>query len=221
MSEFENKTITPWGYMADAEFIPDLLTASEYDGYTGSKFHGDARINACIPSASAAIRDYCGWHISPNLTCGIFYRVADLRDAFVGKDLLVQLPATYVTAVKKVILNATWNEDEQKAEGDVITDFDYETNGLLRIYDADVCDRRSKIFVKYEAGFPEYFQTDAVKELAANLVSHSVTNTYGVNSETVGGVSVSYNSVLTGRSPITLSADTREVLNHYKVRGVF
>lgn len=52
MSEFQNSNLTPWGYMIDAQTLPDFLTAQEYNNFTGNKFTGDVRITANIPSAT-------------------------------------------------------------------------------------------------------------------------------------------------------------------------
>lgn len=225
MSEFTNGKLSPWGYIYDAETLPDLLTATEFNNFTASKFAGDTRITANIPSASASIRNFCGWHISPSLTCGIKYRVQDIRDAFIGPDLLVQLPATYVTGVSKIVLDAKWNEDADDWEGEIIEDpdrFDFDMGGgLLRIYDVGPRDRKSQIFIKYTAGFPDT-EIPALKELTANMVTHAVTSPYGVNSETAGGVSISYSSTWAGQAGSTsLTNDTREVLEAYKVKGVY
>lgn len=225
MSEFEHGNLTPWGYIIDAETLPDFITTTDFSNYTNGKFGTtDTRISANIKSASDAIRNYCGWHISPNLTCGMLYNVHDLRDAFIGPDLLIQLPATFVTGASKIVINAKWNEDEEDWNGEVITDpdrFDVTPNGLLRVYDVGFLDRKSKIFVKYQAGL-DASGIAAIKELTANKVTHAVTNAYGITSEAAGGVSVTYNSTWSGRSSsTTLADDSREVLNSYKVKGVY
>lgn len=221
MSEFSHPNPTPWGYIVDAETIPDFITAEEFNSFTASKFAGDTRISANIPSATQAIRNYCGWHIAPSLTCGMVYRVADLRDAFVGPDLLIQLPATYVSGISKIVLNAVLNELTSEYEGDVVTDFDLDPNGLLRIYDANVCDRKARIFIKYQAGLP-LDSISAIKELTAHRVAHAVTSSYGVMSEAAGGVSVTYNASWAGNTRSTaLPDDNREVLGPYRCKGVF
>ena len=225
MSEFEHGNLSPWGYIIDAETVPDFLTAQEFNNYTASKFANDTRITANIPSATAAIRNLCGWHIAPNLTCGMLYRVQDLRDAFIGRDLLIQLPATFVTGVDKIVINAKWNEDAEDWDGDIITDpdrYDFGMGGgLLRVYDVGQCDRKAKIFVKYSAGFA-LTAIPAIKELTANRVTHAVANPYGVNSEAAGGVSVSYSGVwANGASSTALANDAREVLEPYRLKGVF
>ena len=224
MSEFEHPNLSPWGYTYDAETLPDFIDATDFSNYTNGKFGTtDTRITANITSASAAIRNYCGWHISPSLTCGMLYNVHDLRDAFVGPDLLIQLPATFVSAVYKIVLGAKWDEDAEDWKGEVITDpdrFDIQ-GGLLKVYDVGCLDRRAKIFVKYQAGLPGT-NIAVIKELTANKVTHAVTNAYGITSEAAGGVSVTYNSAWSGRSSSTaLADDTREVLDAYKVKGVY
>lgn len=222
MSEFDNELLTPWLYIVDAETLPNFINEFDFNKFTNGKFDGDLRIGENIPSACASIRNYCGWHISPNLTCGMLYRVNDLRDYFVGNDLMIQLPATHVTSIEKVVLDAVFNPDTHEFEGDSTTDFDIDMgSGLLRVYDVGQRDKRSRIFVKYNAGFPED-QIATIKELTADLVSHSVVNPYGVNSETAGGVSVSYSSTWAGRANSTALGDyTREALETYKVRRVF
>lgn len=221
MSEYTNPLLTPWGYTADTAALTDLITAQEFSAFTGGKFGTDTRITANIPSASASIRNFCGWHISPSLTCGMIYRLADLRDAFIGTDLLIQLPATFVTSVSKIVIDAKLNELTQEYEGDIVTDYDLTTSGLLRVYDVGLRDRKSKIFVKYVAGYSSG-DISAIKELAADLVTHAVANPYGVNSETAGGVSVSYSATWAGQSGSTaLPNNTRETLDVYKVKGVF
>ena len=221
MSEFSHPNPTPWGYIVDAETIPDFITETEFNNFTAGKFTGDTRISANIPSATQAIRNYCGWHIAPTLTCGMVYRVADLRDAFVGPDLLIQLPATYVSGISKIVLNAVLNELTSEYEGDVVTDFDLDPNGLLRIYDANVCNRKARIFIKYQAGLP-LDSISAIKELTAHRVTHAVTSSYGVMSEAAGGVSVTYNASWAGNTRSTaLPDDNREVLGPYRCKGVF
>jgi hypothetical protein len=212
--------LTPWGYkLLNTESLPNFITDTEFDSYTNNKFHGDARIAANIPSATRSIQNYCGWHIYPSLTCEMVYRVLDLRDSFVGSDLLIQLPATLVSEVSSILLNAKQNGVQW--EGDEVTDFDIETSGIVRIYDVSGVDRRSKIRIVFNAGLPDA-QMDLLKELTANRVVHAVTSSYGITSESAGGVSVTYNASWSGNARSTaLPDDNKEILNPYRVKGVF
>lgn len=221
MSEFEHGKLSPWGYIIDAETLPNFLTFGEFNNFTNGKFGADMRITSNIPAATESIRNYCGWHIAPSLTCGMLYNVRDLRDAFVGSDLLVQLPSTYVTSIEKVVVNAVWNADTNGWDGDVITDYDIGMGtGLLRIYDVGALDRKSKIFIKFVSGYET--APASIKGLTADCISHSVANPYGVSSESAGGVSVSYSGVWAGMSASSsLPSETKEVLEAYRLKGVF
>lgn len=225
MSEFEHGQLGPWGYVYDAEKLPDFITTTDFLNFTNGKFGTtDTRIVSNIASASEAIRNYCGWHIWPSLYCGMLYDVQSLRDAFVGPDLLIQLPATYVSEIVKVVLGAKWNSETDDWDGETIDDpdrFGFSVGrGLLKVYDVGQLDRRSKIFVGYVAGLPS--TPEAIKELTTSRVVNSIANPYGVASETAGGVSVSYSATWSGRSNSTsLPDDARETLNMYKVKGVF
>lgn len=212
--------LTPWGYkLLNTESLPNFITAQEFDSYTNSRFHGDARIEANIPSATRSIQNYCGWHIYPNLACEMVYRVFDIRDCFVGPDLLIQLPATLVTGVGSILLNARQEDDTWT--GDEVTDYDLDEHGLLRIYDVSGIDRKLKIRIVFNAGLPEA-QMDLLKELTAHRVVHAVSSSYGVTSESAGGVSVTYNASWAGNTRSTaLSDDSKEILGTYRVKGVF
>lgn len=224
MSEFVNGKQSPWGYIYDSETLPDLINTTEFAQFTNGKYGTtDARILPNIASASAAIRNFCGWHIAPSLDCGMLYNVHDLRDAFVGPDLLIQLPATFVTKVIKVVIGAVWDEDAGDWKGEIIDAERIDAgmgDGLVRIYDVGHLDRKAKIFIKYTAGFTND-AIAAVKELAAASVVRALTNTHGVVSEAAGGVSVSYNATWSGKGSTALVNDARDVLDVYKVRRVF
>ena len=211
---------TTWGYkLTTATAFTDFLTTTEFNKFTSNKYTGDVRIEPNISSATRAIQNYCGWHIYPNLECEMVYRVVDLRDCFVGSDLLIQLPATFVSGITSILLNCSFVDDEW--HGDSVTDFDLETSGLLRIYDVKNIDRRSKIRIVYNAGIGAT-EMDAIKELTAHRVTHAVSSSYGVTSEAAGGVSVTYNATWAGNTRSTaLPDDNKEVLNPYRVKGVF
>lgn len=211
---------TTWGYkLTTATAFTDFLTTTEFNKFTSNKYTGDVRIEPNISSATRAIQNYCGWHIYPNLECEMVYRVVDLRDCFVGSDLLIQLPATFVSGITSILLNCSFVDDEW--HGDSVTDFDLETSGLLRIYDVKNIDRRSKIRIVYNAGI-DATEMDAIKELTAHRVTHAVSSSYGITSEAAGGVSVTYNATWAGNTRSTaLPDDNKEVLNPYRVKGVF
>lgn len=211
---------TTWGYkLTQAESLSDFLTVTEFNTFTANKFTGDVRIESNIHSATRSIQNYCGWHIYPNLECEMNYRVFDLRDCFIGSDLLIQLPATFVTEISSILLNPVFENDEWT--GEALTDYDIDKSGLLRIYDVGCIDRKARIRIVYKAGL-DNSQMDVLKELTAHRVTHAVTSSYGVMSEAAGGVSVTYNASWAGNTRSSaLPDDNKEVLNVYRCKGVF
>lgn len=214
--------LTPWGYtLTKVDALPNFLTAAEFDSFTSSKFTGDSRIAANIPAATRAIQNYCNWHIYPNLECEMVYNIHDLRDSFVGPDLLIQLPARHITAIKSILLDAVPGELVGTWEGEETADYDLDPSGLLRIFDVGYRSRRSRIRIVYDAGL-DAAQMDVLKELTAHRVVHAVTSSYGVTSEAAGGVSVSYNVAWAGNTRATaLADDNKEILETYRVKGVY
>ena len=206
--------VTIWGYeVKDMDTLPEMLETIEYDRFTADKYAGDARTAGNIMAAEAAIRNYCGWHIYPSLPCVLSTTFFDRRVTTAGRYIMIQLPATYVTAVKSIqIAGVAYDET-----------FVLDNNGILRIYDVNMCAIReySPIVVEYTAGIPEELAA-GLKELIAHRVTHAMASTAGVQSETAGGVSVTYNATWTNNSRATaLADDNKEVLAPYKVRGVF
>ena len=211
--------LTTWGYSITSEdILPDLLSEDEFDALTGSKYAGDNRTEYLIKSASAAIRGLVGWHLAPSETCEAVFSMQSGNVRRVGPDLLVQLPARFVSSVGAVLLNARQENGEWYG---VPGDYDFDTNGILRVYNAGICSRRSKVVIRYIAGLTDDM-LGAVKEMISYNVQHSMANGYGVQSETAGGVSISYsaNWANSGRAT-ALADDSREVLAPYRLQGVF
>lgn len=206
--------LTNWGYaVTNVDALPEMLEGIEYDQFTADKYAGDKRTHSNIMAAESAIRNYCGWHVFPELDCRLDTTFFDRRVTIAGRYIMIQLPATYVTAVKSIqIAGVVYDET-----------FVLDNNGILRIYDVNMCAIReySKIVVEYTAGIPEELAA-GLKELIAHRVTHAMASTAGVQSETVGGVSVTYNATWTNNSRATaLADDNKEVLAPYKVKGVF
>lgn len=205
---------TNWGYnlTGDVTALADLLTVDEFNTYTAGKFSGDERIAAEIKTASLAIRNYCGWHVYPSETCSMTERLfhGDGRVKRVGPDLMIQIPARFITAVSSVTV------DDKKCEA-----IDFETNGTVYAFDVPPMHRKSVVIVEYTAGLSDELM-DSIKELAAHRVTHALVSSNGVTSEAAGGVSITYNAnwVNSARAS-ALPDDNKEVLAPYKVRGVF
>lgn len=200
--------LTGWGYEVDE--LGEILTIDEFNAMTGGRYTGDQRIQPLLNAATAAVRNYCGWHVAPSEACIVSARAHDLRMIYSGSDVIIQLPARFVSAVSKVTVG-----------GVEVTDYSLETNGLLRLYDCCVPSRKTVITVSYTAGLPDEL-AGAVMELIGHRVTHGLAQSYGVQSEAAGGVSITYSANWINSARATaLPDDNREVLTPYRLQGVF
>ena len=206
--------MTTWGYsLIDTDTVSDLMTLTEFNDFTAQKYIGDERAEFDIRAASSAIREFCGWHVYPSQACELNTTFFDKRVSVVDRMLLIQLPATFVSSIELIQI------------GDEVIDETYVlmTNGVLRIYGISLSRMKlwTPVVVRYTAGIPEG-AADGLKELIAHRVTHALASSEGVQSETAGGVSVTYNANWINNSRATaLADDNKEVLSPYRLRGVF
>lgn len=207
--------LTQWGYtITDADALASMLSAEDFNTLTANKYAGDARISPELAAACMGLRNYCGWHVYPAQVCSYSERLlyGNGRIKRVGSDYLIQLPAAYVSGVTSVTIG-----------GEAWTDFSFEPNGLLRLF--DVYDhrltRKTEVVVTYTAGIPDGLM-DSIKEIIAGRATRALSGTYGVASESAGGVSVSYSQNWTnGGGAGALQSTDVETLEPYKLREVF
>ena len=202
--------LTNWGYSVDGT-LSDFITETEFNTFTASKYTGDSRISSNIKAATAAIRNYCGWHLYPELPCRVSMTFFDRRVAAVKNGLLLQLSSKFVTGITRITIN-----------GEECEKYTLDPNGLLKVYDAPAgCEESTPIEVEYTAGLPEDLM-GAIKELTAHRVTHALASSYGITSEAAGGVSITYNAGWGANSRSTnLPDDNKEVLTPYRIGGVF
>lgn len=202
--------LTTWGYSLTAvNALPDLLTYSEYQTMTGRN-DDESRVMEEIAAASAAIRNYVGWHLGTSLACELNTTMLDRRIVRVGGDVLIQLPARYVSEISSVKID--------NAECDTYV---LDPSGLLRVIGVFPSTRYSSVVVDYTAGLPDSLMAP-IKELVASRVTHAIAVPAGITSEASGGVSVTYNAAWINNSRATaLIGDNKELLIPYKVLGVF
>ena len=204
---------TTWGYTIDAESLPSLMTVAEFDAITADKYKNDPRVSSELAAAGMAIRNYCGWHIAPTLTCtidrGLLYGDGIVKR--IGHDLMVQLPTRFLTGLTTV-----------KVNDNDYSDLRMNVNGTLVIFDVSEGDlsRKSQIVVTYSAGLTDALMAD-VKELMASRVVHSLSSSYGVTSESAGGMSVTYNASWANNTLAAgLNDEAKAVLSLYRVGSV-
>lgn len=201
---------TNWGYtLTDNDILPSMMDGFDYEAYSGR--HDDvSRVEPEIAAASAAVRNFVGWHLFPSEACELSTIMLDKRIIFSGHDMIIQLPARYVTEVTEVII-----------DGNVHEHYHIDTNGILRVFGVPFVARYASVIVRYVAGLPEEMM-HPIRELIAHRVTHATAVPAGITSEASGGISVTYNAAWINNSRATaLAGDNKELLIPYKVQGVF
>lgn len=205
--------LTTWGYaLTDVDAVPGMLTVAEYNTFTANKYQSDSRAEPDIKAAAAAIRNYCGWHVYPSLACELNTTLYDKAVTVSDRMILIQLPATFVSSVESITV-----------DGVEYDSYVLMPNGILRIFGLPWSHMKlwTPVVINYTAGLPEG-GADAVKELIAHRVTHALASSDGVQSETAGGVSITYSANWTNSARSTaLADDNKEVLSPYRLRGVF
>lgn len=212
--------LTPWGYTitGTATELPSILTVADFNTMTANKFSGDTRIQSMLTAAEMAVRNWCGWHVVDSEPCELVNAIQSLHFTRTGSDLLIQLPARYVSNVNAVFLDARYEGGQ--LTGDVPDALFCTTGGLLRVYNVGSLPRVSAIGIQYTAGLPDAMAGD-IKELIAHRVTHALVNPNGVQSEAAGGVSVTYNATWINNSRATaLPDDNKAVLQPYRLEEV-
>lgn len=206
--------LTPWGYsLPDADEIPGMMTLTEFNAMTAEKYLDDTRVEPDIKAATAAIRNFCGWHVYPSQACQLNTTLYDKAVTISDRVLLIQLPATFVSAIESIQIG------EETIDGTFVL----MPNGVLRVFGLSWSRLTlwTPVVVKYTAGLPES-AADGIKELVAQRVTHALASPEGIQSETTGGVSITYNASWINNSRATaLADDNKEVLSPYRLRGVF
>ena len=186
--------LTAWGY--EVEDLPDLITPEQFSDATDGRYDGDGRIPGAIAAASAAIRSFCGWHVAPALDCSI------TLDGEAGD---IWLP----TCALNSVASATVNGAEVEVAG-------HNRRGRVRL--ASKTCGLGNVTVDYNAGFDSDIAPDLVSIVAKRVVAEVALTTYGVASESAGGVSISYSGTALSDSGGTyLPDDVRQALMPYKL----
>lgn len=189
--------MTAWGYDVNSA-LPPLLTAEEYARITGAE--ESERLEAALNAASQAIRNYCGWHVSPSVNC-------TANPA--GGAIIAKLPAGYVSALTSITEN-----------GEALSSSDYEwrKDGLIkRAAPYAWSDKWGGIEVQYTAGYDSAAVPDLI-ETACAIVAGVLAVAPGVTSESADGVSISY-SANAASIAAALTSQQKNALEVYKLRS--
>lgn len=166
--------LTNWGYtIENTASLPDLMTVAEFNALTGNKFVNDSRVSSLLASAQITVRNFCGWHLYPSLPC-------KYEADSINVSRCIQLPSKFVSGVASLTLN-----------GETVLDYHVKTNGLVFLDGSVLGKSWNDVVVKFTSGLGDS-QIGALKEILAGRIANALTNSYGVQSESAGGVSITY-----------------------------
>lgn len=187
--------LSPWGYEIDGDLAP-IVTLEEFQARTANAYTQTDKITAALAGASAVVRNACGWHVAPSMPC---------RATMDGGERRTFLPSMFVTNVSSVAV-----------QGEDVTDAcEWSRLGELRIH-AYVPDRLRAVVCEYVAGVEAM---EDLKALVTSVVQRAVGVTYGVSSETAGGVSITYGSgAVAGAGGVLLTPADVAALAPYMLR---
>lgn len=188
---------TAWGYDVNGTLAP-ILSVNDFTAMTGMQ--ASDRIESALNAASQAIRNYCGWHITPSIKC-----TANPS----GGEVVAKLPAGYVSSIESVTENGT---------ALAATDYQWRKDGLLKhVLPCRWCDAWDGIEVVYNAGYEADAVPDLVEAVCA-IASGVLAVAPGVSSESADGVTISY-SASAASVAAALTSQQRNALEPYKLRS--
>lgn len=169
--------LTPWGYEADGP-LPPLAYESD--------------------AASVAIRNACGWHVSPPTACRCVIDVDDQTSS-------VWLPARNVVSVTSVTVG-----------GVEVTNYQWSRMGQI-LFSRPIQRGLQAVVVEYVAGIEDAGDLAALADGIASR-ARALASRPGVTSESAGGVSVSVSASMAAASAAPFLTDVeRAALAPYKV----
>lgn len=189
--------MTPWGYGAEVEGdgLPPLISSDEFRSLCPGLASDGARVEAALAAVSAAVRDWCGWHVAPTLTCTYTGE---------GEGRLLVLPALGVASVGSL-----------KVRGADVP-FEHKGNGLVRLRAGSFPDEWGSVECTYRAGFSSAAVGAVVAQVAANFLASAP----GVAEEHAGSVGVTYNKTGDGiTGGVSLLGRDLALLAPYRLRG--
>lgn len=188
---------TSWGYDVDAALRP-IIEANTFNSITGDAFSANPRVLSALMAASQAIRNACGWHITPLVQCTAHPN---------GGASVMRLPAGYVSSIESI-----------KVDGEEVSPDEYQwrSDGLVRrTQGCKWSDDWNAIEVVYKAGYNADAVPDLVEAVVA-IASGVLSVSAGVISESADGVSISY-SANASSIAAALTAQQQAALAPYKV----
>ena len=188
----EHQIETPWFYSVSE--LPPLITVDEFNRITGGVMSAtSSQLEAKIAGVSAAIRDWCGWHVSPVLDCSITTE---------SEGNLLVLPVMFLREIDRF--------EVQRSACEV----QFKSNGLVRLAHGFFPDAWASIECDFKAGV----ESAVLAEIVAQIASNALVAAPGIAEEHAGSVGATYNKTGDGiTGGVSLLARDKELLMHYRL----
>lgn len=184
---------TDYGYSVEGE-LPSLISVEDFMMLCPGLSATYDQMQAVLDAVSSAVRDYCGWHVSPSIECD-----------YVGRGIgdLLLLPGMNVTDVETLSIS-----------GEPTTDYEWTGAGMVRLTSGRFPDSWRSAECVYTAGY----SAAVIAHIVAQIASNAIVAAPGVSSERAGNVSITYNQTGTGiTGGVSLLSRDRELLARYRL----
>lgn len=184
---------TDYGYSVEG-ILPSLISAEDFMLLCPGMSATYDQMQAVLDAVSSAVRDYCGWHVSPSMKCD-----------YIGHGIgdLLMLPGMNVTDVESLSISG-----EQTAQ------FEWTGAGMVRLTSGRFPDSWRSAECVYTAGY----SSAVIAHIVAQIASNALVAAPGVSSERAGNVSITYNQTGAGiTGGISLLDRDRELLARYRL----
>lgn len=187
---------TAWGYMVAHDSddqtwngVPPLISRTDFNKATGNRWSTDTdMVDMVLAAVSQAVRNFCGWHIAPNLPC--------VYVAYGLEGKIAKLPSLMVTSC---VL-----EDDEGNESDV----EWQPRGLVK-----AAGRWNPSWGKYAFRFDSGYESDAMlSQIIVQVASNHMAAAPGIREEQAGAVRLSYNQMANGVSGGVTLLDREQML---------
>lgn len=200
--------LTPWGYdvivddLESANGIPAIVSADEFSKITGGAYDGNQDdVRLILAAVSSAVRDYCGWHVSPVLKCE--YRTEEA-------DRLLWVPSMCIKSVDSVTY---------KGNALSLDDVEWKRCGVLRLSSIRGDQKWNDYVIDYTAGLDS--GAAALKQIVSQIAVNALAAAPGIRSESAGQVSITYNTTGDGiTGGISLLDRDKILLQPYRITNV-
>lgn len=180
-----------------------LVTAEQLAQYSkGSISAFDPRVDDAIKGASQAVRNYCGWHVTPVLEETV------IADGPGGR--LLSLPTKQLVSAPSIIEDETTLLDN--------TDYRWSQDGSVKRKSSYWPDDFRILTVTMNHGYAE---ADDLKRVVLAVITRELSSPTGATREQAGAVSVSWALTAPGVSGgIALLQNEQATLDFYRIESI-